>query len=41
MYNILIIEDDANQMKNLANTISSEFSDLRIYSMFFNAEDAI
>ncbi len=41
MYNILVIEDDAHQLKNLINIISIQCSNIRIYNMSFNAEDCL
>lgn len=41
MFNILVIEDNPYQLKNLINIISMECSDVRIYNMSFNAEDCL
>lgn len=41
MFNILIIEDDAIQCKQLVNFISSSITDLKLYSMTFNGNEAL
>ena len=41
MFNILIIEDDAIQCKQLVNFISSSITDLKLYSMTFDGNEAL
>ena len=41
MFNMLVIEDDALQCKQLVNIISSSISNIKLYSMSFNGEEAL
>lgn len=41
MINILIIEDDFFQLQNLANYVSSQISNVKIYNLLSNGEDAL
>lgn len=41
MYKLLMVEDNVDYLKNTINIISSKISDLKLYSMSFNAEEAL
>lgn len=41
MLKLLIIEDNAEQLKNLTNIIASNFSQIRIYSISFDGESVL
>ena len=41
MFNILIIEDNLNELPNLINTISSNFSNIKVHSITHNIRTSI
>lgn len=41
MLNMLVIEDNVIECQQLINIISSQISDLKLYSMTFNGKDAL
>lgn len=41
MLNLLIIEDDPHQLKNVANIISSQISEVKLYNISFDGESIL
>ncbi len=41
MLNVLIIEDEPNQLKNLTNILSSNFQNVKVYNISYDGESVL